>query len=97
MAEYDFEFSDGTLKSIRSLLHPFNIIPSPAGQVGTGCCPIPIETSDQVLIRAIHQKVEREALSASQDFFARIILAQWTSPESLTEHTEPQRALPLDW
>ncbi len=34
-----------------------------------GRYPIPLEHFDQTLITAIHQKVERDALSANQDVF----------------------------
>jgi hypothetical protein len=69
MVQHHFESAGGALISLRSFAHALILFPPLAGQAGAGCCPIPLEPSDQALIRAIHQKVERDALSASQDFF----------------------------
>jgi hypothetical protein len=67
------------------------------GLYSPGRSQISLEHSGQGSAVVICQKVEKEALSANQDFFGKNILAQSTSPEFLTEHAEPQRELPLDW
>jgi hypothetical protein len=69
MFQRHFESAGGALISLRSFAHALILFRPLGGQLRTGCCPIPLEPSDQALIRAIHQKVERDALSVSQDFF----------------------------
>ncbi len=44
--------------------------------IGTGRCLIPLESSNEDLMGAIHEKVEREALRANQDFLGKNIQAQ---------------------
>jgi hypothetical protein len=62
MFQHNFEFLGGTLISLRSLALALTLFPPLVGQVGTGCCPIP-------LLGFSLMKVEKERSSLLKSFF----------------------------